>query len=380
MIKRNRMSRISGLWTVAIAAISVLICITGSPAQQGPPALEITSPLDGTVVAPGETITVVSTPAPGTNLALVMIIGGRGVGPSDAKDTPPFEFFLTIPANTPLGTYRLRASGATAQGTPATSPAIAIQVERSDPVLQLRVKPTQVHFRRPGQRMPLRVIGTFADGTTNVTDSSEITYTSSDLNIATVSATGGVTAVGPIPLGTTELTSEILVAYRGQSVVVPVIFQPVFIPVALAIEEASIRVSNQITADNRMNFRGQLDLFGGVIPENVRVTIVSDSAPFNAIDPVIIPAGAFVLDAAGNFVAEVDDPTQQPLGDPLRIEVAVPQSGTGEFKVQVKNANTNVASPPVEVTLSLQVGRRIGTDTVVEVEKDPGEELQFEVQ
>lgn len=230
MVQRNMTWLLLGLVMSATTAVTILICVQVSSAQQRSPALEITSPPDGTEVAPGDTITVVVTPAPDTTFAQVIIIGEGPIGFSEVKTAQPFDFSLTIPANIRLGTYQLTASGATGPGTGVDSSPITLRVEKPGPVLQLSVQPTQIHFESEGEQMPLRVIGTFSDGTTDITESSRTTYTSNDVDVAKVSETGVVTAVGPLPPGTTEVTTEIVVSHGDQSVVVPVIFRPAKAP------------------------------------------------------------------------------------------------------------------------------------------------------
>ncbi|MFQ5961600.1 MAG: Ig-like domain-containing protein [Candidatus Methylomirabilales bacterium] len=168
--------------------------------------------------------------SPRWNFAQVIIIGEGPIGFSEVKTAQPFDFSLTIPANIRLGTYQLTASGATGPGTGVDSSPITLRVEKPGPVLQLSVQPTQIHFESEGEQMPLRVIGTFSDGTTDITESSRTTYTSNDVDVAKVSETGVVTAVGPLPPGTTEVTTEIVVSHGDQSVVVPVIFRPAKAP------------------------------------------------------------------------------------------------------------------------------------------------------
>jgi len=204
-------------WAMALILTMTIILVFphASPAQSQP-ALEITFPQDGTVVAPGEMITVVVTPSPGMTFVQVMIIGEGPIGFSEVKTTAPFEFMLTIPMSIGLRSYRISASGAIGPGIGAESPAITLIVEKPGALLELRVEPKLINFEEPGQRMPLRVIGTFSDGTTlGITESTQTTYNSSDPNVATVDNRGIVNAVGP---GKTD----IIVSYGSQSLSVPV--------------------------------------------------------------------------------------------------------------------------------------------------------------
>ena len=187
-----------------------------SHAQGTPPALQITSPANGTVVAPGETITVVVAPAPGMTFSHVIILGENPIGDSQIKTAPPYEFSLTIPTNISARSYRITARGVITPGTGAKSLPISLTVEKPEPIAQIRVEPTLIKFESISDQIPLRVIGTFSDGKKlTITESTHTTYTSGNQNVASVDHLGLVTAVGP---GTTQIT----VGYGGQSIKVPV--------------------------------------------------------------------------------------------------------------------------------------------------------------
>ena len=220
---------LSGLLAVAVTVTSVsLIHTLLSHAQESQPTLQITSPPDGTVVAPGETITVVVTPATGINFVSVIIVGEDAIGFSEAKIAPPFEFSLTIPSNISPRDYQIRARAAITPGTGAKSSPITLIVEKPDPVLQLRAEPQTIYFEFTGDRIPLSVIGTFSDGKTlDIAESTRTTYSSNDPTVATVDSTGVVMAVGPGPIGIPEISTEIIVRNVDKSVVVPVIFHPI---------------------------------------------------------------------------------------------------------------------------------------------------------
>ncbi len=203
----------------AIALVAAFVLPHRRSLAQSQPLLQITSPPDGTIVAPGQTITVVVTPAPGVNFILVGILGEHPIGSDQVLSAPPFQFSLTIPTKISAGRYKIFAFGATAPGKGGQSATISLDVEPSLTITKIRVEPLTVTFKSAGERMPLAVIGTFSDGSTmRITRSSRTTYSSNDTRVATVSSTGVVTAVGP---GTTGATG-VIVRFGNQSVPIPV--------------------------------------------------------------------------------------------------------------------------------------------------------------
>ncbi len=203
----------------AIALVAAFVLPHRRSLAQSQPLLQITSPPDGTIVAPGQTITVVVTPAPGVNFILVGILGEHPIGSDQVLSAPPFQFSLTIPTKISAGRYKIFAFGATAPGKGGQSATISLDVEPSLTITKIRVEPATVTFESAGDRMPLAVFGTFSDGSTmEITRSSRTTYSSNDTRVATVSSTGMVTAVGP---GTTGATG-VIVRFGNQSVPIPV--------------------------------------------------------------------------------------------------------------------------------------------------------------
>ncbi len=139
-----------------VAAALLFIFIGLSPAQQVVPPLLITSPTDGTIVTPGQSVTVVVAPAPNIS---------QPIGFIDGKLTPPFTFTITLLRDTAPGKYHIRAYGTIPPEVQVKSPSITLDVEKSDPITQLRVQPTLINFSFAGEQIPLTVVGSFADGT-----------------------------------------------------------------------------------------------------------------------------------------------------------------------------------------------------------------------
>ncbi len=148
-----------------VAAALLFIFIGLSPAQQVVPPLLITSPTDGTIVTPGQSVTVVVAPAPNISPLGVFLVGREPIGFIDGKLTPPFTFTITLPRDTAPGKYHIRAYGTIPPEVQVKSPSITLDVEKSDPITQLRVQPTLINFSFAGEQIPLTVVGSFADGT-----------------------------------------------------------------------------------------------------------------------------------------------------------------------------------------------------------------------
>jgi hypothetical protein len=178
--------------------ISALLLALANPCfgQQTQPALQISSPTDGVLVNPGQTISVTVTSPAGLAFAYIAVNGPGGLVGSNAS--VPTTLSITIPTKISPRKYNLTAIGKTAAGQTVFSKAISLSVERADTPTRLVSDPPTLPFRAQGQSEYLTISGTFADGTTlDVTESAYMSYSSSNTAVATVNATGLVRAVGP---------------------------------------------------------------------------------------------------------------------------------------------------------------------------------------
>lgn len=167
-----------------------------SLAQQ--PLLQITSPSNGTIVNPGQTLSVSVTSPAGATFAQVDVIGEAPIGISAVGSSLPAQFSVAIPKDIACGQYRLTAEGTTTAGQDAESASIIIDVERPDLPVSLSSLSGGIFFQQPSQTTPLTVMGAFADGSVlDVTGSSHVSYTSGNTGVATVDQYGMVTAVAP---------------------------------------------------------------------------------------------------------------------------------------------------------------------------------------
>ncbi len=195
----------------------IILCI--SVALQAQPSLRITSPTDGTVFNPGQTIPVMVNAAPAT-FQTVIVAGDLPLGFSQILTAPPYQFQMPIPSNINAGPYTLTAIGITQQGGNAVySDPVTVPIERPDSPQSLNTD-LSLTFEYIGDSVALAVTGSFADGSTvSLTRSTLTTYISDNPLVATVDANGVVTAVGP---GSCNLR----ISNAGASTTVPVSVPP----------------------------------------------------------------------------------------------------------------------------------------------------------
>ena len=170
--------------------------------------LRILSPASDSVVRPGQMVTIsVAADASVEKLALIgqhplgvgrIVSGGApGIVTRGQGEFRPIQFSLLIPVDTQPGIYRVTAMGRVS-GDDIESEAVTVDVEKSEEPRSIRTEPAVIHFEHVGDQIPVRVLGTFADDSREeLTKSSKTTFTSADPRVATVTAGGVVTAVGP---------------------------------------------------------------------------------------------------------------------------------------------------------------------------------------
>lgn len=199
----------TSLRLVATAAGVLAVMFQCATARaQGSPALQITSPADGAVVHPGDTVTVVVTPAAGAAFQYVALVGDPTVVPPDlVLASAPFQFTFTAPTGvSDAGSYRMVPLGVVGPDEIEYSAGVRLDVEPAVPVSAIAVSRPSLTFVRAGEYLPLFVTGHFSDGsTTDSTHSTQISYTSSDANVATVTSSGVVTDSNFAGVGLTPL-------------------------------------------------------------------------------------------------------------------------------------------------------------------------------
>jgi hypothetical protein len=198
---------------VYICVLPLVLCASGLLTAQ---SLRITEPKDGTVVYPGQIVTVVVDASPQAFRGII-IIGADPIGFSQVLTAPPYRFSMTIPPRTRPRRYHQTARGSTEPGQGVFSDPVEILVERSDTPLSLRAEPSILDFENAGEVSPVAAVGKFVDADwVDLRESKSVTFSSDSPRVATVTQDGLVTAAGP---GTARITIQ----YNGKPTVVPVI-------------------------------------------------------------------------------------------------------------------------------------------------------------
>ena len=189
--------------------------------------LEISSPADGSVLAPGQTVNVtVSSPDNSTLIGVYVLADGQLEIQGDVADTLPAQFALTIPATIDAGKYSLNAIATTWTGARASA-SIEIDVERPDMPVALIPQLRQIVFQAGGEQASIDLAARFEDDSVqSVRESTNVTYASADPAVATVDAHGLVTAVAE---GDVDVVATYGPSDTGISVTIPVSVPPALI-------------------------------------------------------------------------------------------------------------------------------------------------------
>jgi hypothetical protein len=176
--------------SIAILGV-ILTCLTSLHAQ---PTLQITSPANGTVFSPGQTITVSVSPS-GAGFSMIGVGGEDPLGFAGFVSTPPYQFSIQIPTTITPKQYTLTAMGVVTGGQAVSSPQIRVAVQRPDSPVSLNVQPSMLQLN-VGDNGYLTVWGTYSDSSVAyLTQAASTTFVSNSPTIATVSNYGIVTAV-----------------------------------------------------------------------------------------------------------------------------------------------------------------------------------------
>jgi len=181
---------------VSSALLATMAVAHVSEARQAPAPLAISSPASSAVINPGQMMTVEVTSPANLTFVNVGVVAERPIGISTTLATGvPAQFTLDVPADIACRRYIVTADGTTAAGQDVST-SVTIDVERSDMPTSIRAAHPSIGFETPGAAVPIRILGSFADGKVlDVTRSTNVVYQSSNPTVATVSASGEVTAL-----------------------------------------------------------------------------------------------------------------------------------------------------------------------------------------
>jgi hypothetical protein len=269
---------------IMIPAAMLLASLVSLQAQS---TLQITSPTNGTVFSPGQTITV--SVSASTGLSAVFIVGENPIGFSAPLYTAPYQFSVPLPTTIRPKQYVLTAEGVVTPGHVVRSTPITIVVQRSDSPTSLRLQPSVVNLDI-GQNAYLRVVGTYSDNSTaDLTQAASTTFVSNSPAIATVNAYGAVTAVS-------SGSTTILV---NGTVVVPVTVAPAM----------------EIAPRQKALYAGQS---GGFYP-----TLANSSVP--SVTWSISPPGVGSINSSRVYTAPLRLSASAALAEPHRFQPFVPR-------------------------------------------------------
>jgi len=247
-----------------IYLLTLVLIVAGRPTTASvQPILAISSPASNAVVNPGQTMTVnVTSPA---NVAFVNVgvVAEQPIGISTTLATGlPAQFTLNVPADIACRRYIVTADGTTAAGQDVST-SVTIDVERSDMPTSIRAAHPSIGFEAPGASVPIRIFGSFRDGNVlDVTRSTNVVYQSSDPMVATVSASGEVTALAA---GDAVIAVTYGPRVQNISVTIPVnVPAPIFSidPAQLNFGEQNVGTSTPLQVTLTNTTEGDLEIAG----------------------------------------------------------------------------------------------------------------------
>jgi hypothetical protein len=167
------------------------------------PRLRIDSPRDGAVVASGETLEVAVSSPNRTRfvLGITVVMTTDEIDDQEATSLPA-HFAIKIPKSIQSGLYGVTAvaglAGRAGQDGELVGAAIEVDIERREMPRAITPRLRGFHFDKKGEMGRIELVGDFGIGDfVDVSESSRVTFESSDAAVATVDKSGTVTAVGP---------------------------------------------------------------------------------------------------------------------------------------------------------------------------------------
>lgn len=304
------------LFSVGIFVASLALATLAIP--QSLPLLQISSPSNGTVVNSGQTLSVTVTSPAGLTFQTVSIIGPHPIGFSGAATSAPAQFSIAIPLDSDAGPCTFTSLGLTQSGQGVYSAPVQIDIERSDLPASLSTRDSSdVEFESLGAQVHSTILANFADGTTvDVTNSTLVSYTSSNTAVATVDASGTITAQS-------SGSAIVTVTYTLGSASLPLPIPVTVKAPKLAVSPASLDFPSQAT---------------GTSSSSQQLTITNGA---------LTPTTVLSVDATGDFSETDDCVASSPLAPGATCTITVTFSpaavGTRPGTISIANTATTVS-------------------------------------
>src|SRR5579872_4557641 len=119
--------------------------------------LKIISPPDGTVVAPGQTVTMEIKVDPTAGIRTVSVGAPDPLTIAGLAFAPPYRFTFTIPEDMPLRPFDLIAGGDTEEDGEIADDSITLDVEKPNPITSLQVDLHNIYMVEPNEPHTLKV-------------------------------------------------------------------------------------------------------------------------------------------------------------------------------------------------------------------------------
>ncbi len=356
----NRVTRLTFIVSTLILAFTPY---SSRPARQSQPTLQITAPSSGTIVNPGQTVTIniaSNSPAAFQGVAL---LGDDPIGLVGTVSALPGQLSLSVPASgITCGSHILTVEGTPNSGGGPVYASISIDVERPDFPVSFSAMLPGLAFESLGEQTALVLLANFYDGTTfGVSGSSYVAYTSSNNAVATVNPSGVVTAAGP---GIASITATY--AISGQSLQVPI---PVNVsPPKLGVSPASVAFPGQSAGTS--SGPQQLTLTNASI-DNISIPSLATSGDFSETDTCVAssplaPSGtctanvAFSPTAAGTRTGSLNISNSA-----NSVPISIPLAGTGTTAPAITSLSPSSGAVGASVTITgVNFGGSQGTSTV----------------
>ncbi|PYX55661.1 MAG: hypothetical protein DMG76_17435, partial [Acidobacteria bacterium] len=158
------LAKLNGVWVVlAGIALTILLPATIAAVPQARPVLQITEPSAGSIVNPGQTLTVkVTSPTPAL-FPEVALIGRDPIGFAGIISPLPGELSVPIPKDIDLGRYMLTVGGTPKSGKERIIASVEIDVERQDFPVSMSASFSGIELDTPGEQIHLEVLADYSD-------------------------------------------------------------------------------------------------------------------------------------------------------------------------------------------------------------------------